>query len=89
MTKNECTLEAEALVDLDHGLTSFEIFQLLTGMNELLEIIVKETNRFSTQKGWNFETMEDEMKAFLEINFIMGINKITIFGRILVNRQMY
>ena len=45
-------------------------------MNELLEIIVTKTNRYTTQKGCNFETTEDEMKAFLGINFIMGINKL-------------
>ena len=45
-------------------------------MNELLEVIVTETNRYATQKGCNFETMEDEMKAFLGINFITGINKL-------------
>ena len=28
------------------------------------------------QKGRNFETTEDEMKAFLRINFIMVINKL-------------
>ena len=45
-------------------------------MNELLEITVTERNRYSTQKGRYFETMEDEMKAFLGINFILGINKL-------------
>ena len=56
MTKKEYTLEAEVLVDLDHGSTPFDIFQTVTGMNELLEIIVMETNRYSTQKGHNSET---------------------------------
>ena len=76
MTKKECTREAEVLVDLDHGSTSFDIFQTVTGINELLEIIVTETNIYATQNGGNFETTEDEMKAFLEINLIMGINKL-------------
>ena len=76
MTKKEYTLEGELLVDLDHGSTPFDIFQTVTGMNELLQIIVRETNRYATQKGRNFETKEDEMKAFLGINFIMGINKL-------------
>ena len=49
MTKKEFTLEAEALVDLDHGSTPFDIFQMVTGMNELLEIIIMETNRYATQ----------------------------------------
>ena len=76
MTKKECTLEAEVLVDLYHDSTPFDIFQTVTGMNELLEIIVTETNRYATQKVCNFETTEGEMKAFLGINFIMGINKL-------------
>ena len=45
-------------------------------MNVLLEIIVMKANRYATQKGSNFETTEDEMKAFLGINFIMDINKL-------------
>ena len=76
MTKNECTLDAEVLVDLHHGSTPFGIFQMVTGMNEFLEIIVTETNRYATQKGRNFEITEDEMKAFLGINFVMSINKL-------------
>ena len=76
MTKKECTLEVEVLVDLDDGSTHFDIFQMVTGMNEILEIIVTETNRYATQKGCNFKTTEDKMKVFLRINFIMGINKL-------------
>ena len=55
---------------------NFALSATSTGMNELLEIIVTETNRFSTQKGCKFETMKDKMKAFLGINFIMGIYKL-------------
>ena len=76
MRKKECTLEAKVLVDLDHGSTPFDIFQTVTGINELLKITVTETNRYATQKGRNFETTEDEMKTFLGINFIMGISKL-------------
>ena len=76
MTKRECTLEAEVLVNLGHGSTPSDIFQMVTGMNELLEIIVMETNRYATQKGHNFETTVDKMKVLLGINFIVGINKL-------------
>ena len=75
MMEKECTFEAEVCDDIDHGSTPFDIFQTVAGMNELLEITVMETSRYATQKDRNFETMEDEMKAFLGINFIMGINK--------------
>ena len=77
MTKKECTLEEEALINLDHGSTHSDIFQTVTGMNELLKIIVTETHRYAIQRGRNFETTEDEMKAFLWINFIIGIKKLT------------
>ena len=73
MTKKECTLEAEVLVYLDHGSTPFDIFQTDTGTNE---IILTETNRSPTQVGRNFETTDTDTKAFLGINFIMGINKL-------------
>ena len=76
MKKKEYILEAEVLVNLDHGSTPFDIFQTFTGMNELLEIILMETNRYATEEVCNFQTTEDEMEAFLEINFIMGINKL-------------
>ena len=42
MTNKECTLEAEVLVNLDHGSTPFDIFQTVTGMNELLETTEKQ-----------------------------------------------
>ena len=48
MTKKECALEAEVLVHLDHDLTSFDISQTVTRMNEVLEIIVTETNIYGT-----------------------------------------
>ena len=78
MTKEECTLEAEVFVDLDRGSTPFDIFQTVTGMNELLEniVMVTETNGYATQKGLNFKTTEDKMKVFRQMNFIMGIHKL-------------
>ena len=48
MTKKECTLEADVLINLDHGSTPYDKFQTITGMNELLEVIVMETNKYAT-----------------------------------------
>ena len=74
MTKNKFTLEAEVLlVHLDHGSTPFDMFQMVTGMNELLEIILTDTLH---TKVATLKTIEDEMKAFLGKNFILGINKL-------------
>ena len=35
MTKKEYTLVAEVLVNFDHSSTRFDIFETVTGMNEL------------------------------------------------------
>ena len=59
MTKKECTLETEVLVNLDHGWIPFGIFQMVTGMNNILEVIVTEMNRYATQQCCNFETTQD------------------------------
>ena len=48
MTKKECYLEAELLIDIDHGSTPFDILQAVTGMNELVNNIVMETNKYAT-----------------------------------------
>ena len=39
IAKKECTLEAEVLVDLDHGWTTFEISQTVTKMNDLYKYL--------------------------------------------------
>ena len=69
MTKKECFLKVEVLVNLDHGSTLFNIFKKVTGMNEVLEIIVRETNRYATRNGCNF-------KDISYINVIMSINNL-------------
>ena len=45
-------------------------------MDEVLGIIVIETNKYVTQKGRNFETTIVEIIAFLGINFIIAINRL-------------
>ena len=40
----------EVFVNLDQSFTPLEIFNTVTGMNELLAIIVTESNRYATIK---------------------------------------
>ena len=42
----------------------------------LIDIIAVESNRYATQKGWNFITSKEVIKAFLGLNFVMAINKL-------------
>ena len=52
------------------------MFELVTGLEELIDLIVVQTNLCAKQKGRNFTVDNNELKAFLEINYIMAINKL-------------
>ena len=53
-----------------------EIFELVTGLEELIDLIVVQINVCAQQKGRNFTVDNNELKAFLGINYIMAINKL-------------
>ena len=56
-------------------MSPIEIFELVTGLKGLIELIVVETNLYAQQKERNFTVDNNELKAFLRINYIMAINK--------------
>ena len=56
--------------------SSIEIFSLVTCLEELLELIVEQSNFYAHQNGRNFTVTKEELKAFLGINFVMAINKL-------------
>ena len=57
-----------------------ENFELVTGLEELIYLIVVQTNLYRQQKERNFIVDNNKLKAFLEINYIMGINKLPIIA---------
>ena len=52
------------------------MLSLVTGLKELLELIVEQSNIYAHQNGRNFTVTKEELKAFLGINFVMAINKL-------------
>ena len=48
----------------------------MTSLEELLELIVEQSNLYAHQNGRNFTVTKEELKAFLGINFVMTINKL-------------
>ena len=81
MTKKEkankqepCALIPEIKAKLNKIVSPIEIFQLVAGLDELIDLIVVETN--AQQKGKNLTVDNNELKAFLGINYIMAINKL-------------
>ena len=62
--------------NLNETVYPIEIFSLMTGLEELLELIVKQSKLYAHQNGRNFTVTKEELKAFLGINFVMAINKL-------------
>ena len=69
--KQSCALEAELTIDpLPEHHTCFDIFSAVTDIENLIKLIVAESNLYAQQKGREFQTNEQEMKAFLGINYV-------------------
>ena len=49
----------------------------MTGLEELLELIVEQSNLYAHQIGINVTVKKEELKAFLGINFVAAINKLS------------
>ena len=62
--------------NLNETVSPIETFSLVTGLEELLELIVEQSNLYAHQNGRNFTVTKEELKAFLGINFVMAINKL-------------
>ena len=74
--QEECHLVPEIQPNLNETVSPIEIFSLVTGLEELLELIVEQSNLYAHQNGRNFTVTKEELKAFLGINFVMAINKL-------------
>ena len=76
--QEECHLVPEIQPNLNETVSPTEIFSLVTGLEELLELIVEQSNLYAHQNGRN--VFKEELKAFLAINFVMAINKLLMIA---------
>lgn len=56
--------------------TSFEMFWTAAGLDNLIEIITAETNKYANQNDLNFPTTKEEVLALLGMNFIIAVNEL-------------
>ena len=74
--RRDCTLQAHVQHDFDENFTPVHVFMRVVNARELIDHIVSETNFYAAQKGRIFLTNHDRLKAFLGINYLMGISKL-------------
>ena len=73
--QEECYFVLEIQPDLNETVSPIEIIYLVTGLEELLELIIEQSNLYAHQNGRIFTVTEEELKVFLGINFFMAISK--------------
>ena len=74
--QEECHLVPEIQPNLNETVSPIEIVSLVTGLEELLKLLVEQSNLYADQNGRNFTVTKEELKAYLGINFVMAINKL-------------
>ena len=62
--------------NLNERVCLIEGFSLVTGLQELLELIVEQSNLYAHQNGRNCTVTKEELKPFIGINFVVAINKL-------------
>ena len=73
--QEECYFVLEIQPNLNETVSPIEIIYLVTGLEELLELIIEQSNLYAHQNGRIFTVIEEELKVFLGINFFMAISK--------------
>ena len=73
--QEECYFVLEIQPNLNETVSPIEIIYLVTGLEELLELIIEQSNLYAHQNGRIFTVTEEELKVFLGINFFMAISK--------------
>ena len=66
--------------NLNEIVSPIEIFSLVTGLEELLELTVEQWNLYAHQNGRNFTITKEEIKAFLGMNFVVAMNKLPMIA---------
>lgn len=74
--RNTCNLSGTVLLDVNENSTPYDVYIKTLDWASLKTLIADQTNLYAQQNGREFVTNEEEINAFIGINFIMAINKL-------------
>ena len=75
--QEESHIVPEVQPNLNELVSLIETFSFVTGLEELPELIVEQSNLYTYQNRRNFTVTKEELKAFPGINFVMTINMLS------------
>ena len=73
--KKHYSLKADIIHQFPEHHVPFDVFSVLTNLDELGKFLVNKNNLYAQQNGREFYFKKQEKKAFLGINHIVSINK--------------
>ena len=74
----KCVFAEDSIVNIDvQDLSPMKVFAKTVGLEGLLSLLKTELKRYAEQNGTMFQTTLEELCAFLRINILMGIHKLS------------
>ena len=74
----KCVFAEDSIVNIDvQDLSPMKVFAKTVGLEGLLSLLKTELKRYAEQNGRMFQTTLEELCAFLRINILMGIHKLS------------
>ena len=74
--KEQCSLKVDIIHQfLEHHIP-FDVFSDVTYLDDLVRLLVDESNLYAQQNGREFYTKEQEMRTFIGIKYTISINKV-------------
>ena len=76
--REECNLVGEVYHQLKENTSPLDVYEKVVNLDDLIELLVTQSNLYSQQNGRHFKTSPEEKKAFLGTNYVMAVNKLAV-----------
>ena len=76
--REECNLVGEVYHQLKENTSPLDVYEKVVNLNDLIELLVTQSNLYSQQNGRHFKTNPEEKKAFLGTNYVMAENQLAV-----------
>ena len=76
--REECNLVGEVYHQLKENTSPLDVYEKVVSLDDLIELLVTQSNLYSQQNGRHFKTNPEEKKAFLGTNYVMAVNKLAV-----------
>ena len=76
--REECNLVGEVYHQLKENTSPLDVYEKVVNLDDLIELLVTQSNLYSQQNGRHFKTNPEEKKAFLGTNYVMAVNQLAV-----------